>query len=170
MRDTKTGRFQPGQSGNPGGRPAAEPLVKALHGRRAQRSLLDLVRVLGPGLTVLIVDARGLQIGPKRGSITEFLAAVHDLADFLPRPEADAEASPASAEPPRRVIVDPLRPGVVVEPPEPPEPPPPLPPPEPPPLPPEPLPEPLPPSPPQQQPPQPSRHADLAALRGLFAR
>ena len=53
------GRFQPGESGNPGGRPK-EVLTHNLAGPRARRALLDLLRATGPGLTVVVLDARGL--------------------------------------------------------------------------------------------------------------
>lgn len=58
-RDDNTGRFQPGESPNPGGRPGTA-LARTLGGRRARRALVDLFEVLGPGLTVVVVDARGL--------------------------------------------------------------------------------------------------------------
>jgi len=58
MRDD-AGHFVPGESGNPGGRPGTG-LARTLGGRRARRALVDLLRVLGPGLTVVVVDARDL--------------------------------------------------------------------------------------------------------------
>lgn len=54
-----SGRFQAGESGNPGGRPGSV-MSHTLSGRPAARALAGLLGLLGPGVTVVLVDARGL--------------------------------------------------------------------------------------------------------------
>lgn len=53
------GRFQAGESGNPGGRPGSV-MGHTLSGRPAARALAGLLGLLGPGVSVVVVDARGL--------------------------------------------------------------------------------------------------------------
>lgn len=78
------GRFGAGESGNPGGRPAADAVARNLRGRRARRALLELLRsVAGDDrLLVVVVDGRGL-VGefPQRGAANSVSAAVDGLAD-----------------------------------------------------------------------------------------
>ena len=60
-RDAETGQFRPGESGNPGGRPGAAT-ARTLGGRRARRALLEVLTAIGPGLSVIVLDARGLVV------------------------------------------------------------------------------------------------------------
>ena len=67
MARDESGKFLPGESPNPGGRPGTA-MAQTLSGRRSKRALAELLAVLGPGLTVVVVDARGLVLadGPAR--------------------------------------------------------------------------------------------------------
>lgn len=58
-RDPTTGRLLPGETGNPGGRPGTST-ARTFAGRRARRALLEVLEAVGPGLTVIVLDARGL--------------------------------------------------------------------------------------------------------------
>lgn len=66
-RDVETGRFGPGESGNPGGRPTTV-MAHTLSGRRARRALAELLSAMGPGLHVVVIDARGLVVDSLGGA------------------------------------------------------------------------------------------------------
>lgn len=90
-RDAETGRWQAGESPNPGGRPSIVMPYHNLHGSRARHALCDLLRVLGPGLTVVVVDARGLSLGASGASGRPDAGDLDALTIPSP-PDADAEA------------------------------------------------------------------------------
>jgi hypothetical protein len=56
-RDEASGRFQPGRSGNPGGRPVRDDVAKRLSGNRASNALRVLVETLRGEPAVIIIDA-----------------------------------------------------------------------------------------------------------------
>ena len=59
-RDQQTGRFQPGRSGNPGGRPTRDHVAKRLSGSRASDALRVLVETLRGEPAVIIIDAAAI--------------------------------------------------------------------------------------------------------------
>ena len=85
MNRDEGGRFRPGQSGNPGGRPAMV-MQQTLSGLAGRRLLLELLQSFGPGLTVVVVDARGLVLedGCARRVGIEAGDVLGELGDVLP--------------------------------------------------------------------------------------
>ena len=90
-RDPTTGRLLPGESGNPGGRPGTDT-ARTLAGRRARRALLEVLEAVGPGLTVIVLDARGLVLDAGLGARRAGLDGPGgDLGDDSPSPPPDPE-------------------------------------------------------------------------------
>jgi hypothetical protein len=76
----RTGRFQPGRSGNPGGRPPRDLVVQRLTGRRIGAALRLLVDALRGERALILIDATAV----------EALAWSHVALESAPRPEPPA--------------------------------------------------------------------------------
>jgi hypothetical protein len=90
------GRFQPGASGNPGGRPRRDEVVRRLAGRRggeAVRLLCELL--LGAG--VIVIDARGVLVDLVARHGAAFDPGVRPAVDPVLLARRDARAAAEAA-------------------------------------------------------------------------